>query len=234
MTYVPHWRLSLLGRMPDATGSEMFSMNISLDRFDDGGLINPLLDPNDTVWDDIAQDAADWFGNAATGINSKAHLVSIKVAPIGADGKYTGPPIEREVGQPGGVVGTRMPNQVARVVTLETGADLGRIKGRFYVPLPTFTIQDDGRWTDTQVNGAEAQDAAFIEALGNQPGLDVLDIRVCVASQGRRNQNGTLRLQPANYPVTAVSVGRVPDTQRRRRNKLTEARTSTAIDQDGP
>lgn len=230
MTFKPHWRLSLIGRMSGAAGAEMFSMNLSLDRFDDG-VLSPLLDPNATVWNDIAQDASDWFSSPATAISSHAHLVSIKCAPIGADGKYTGSPVEREVGANGGGGTARLPNQIARAVTLETGADLGRIKGRIYVPLPTLTVETDGRWSETAVNAAEASDKAFIEALGNQPGLDVLDIRVCVASQGRRNQNGTLRLQPDNYEVTAVSVGRVPDTQRRRRNKLAEARTSVSVSQ---
>lgn len=232
MAYVPHIRMSMIGRLGGAGGPEIFSMNLAL--AEDGGG-SPVWDggglgPNDDVWDDLAQDCVAWFARPLTGIHSEAVLQMVKFAFIGADGKYTRAAVERPVNQPGGQGNLqRPPNQVARAVTLHTAGDLNRIKGRFYVPLPAFGIQADGRWLAADADAMEGSDQTFINALNNQPGIDVLDIGVVVASQGRRDQFGALRVQPGNHRVTAVSMGRTPDTIRRRRNALAEGRTSVAV-----
>lgn len=221
-----HIRMSLNGTL--GTSAEIFSCSLSL-KFGSPILWEPLggLAPNDAVWQDLADDAAAfWGGNPS--ISNQAFLKVIKFASIGDDGLYDAPPVE--IAAPGGTTGTpgggssMPPFQVAAAVTLHTEADLGRVKGRFYLPLPSMSMSFDGRWSQAATETLEASVQTFLNNINNQPGLDVLEGHVVVASGGRRNDNGTVKLEQGLHPVVGVSVGRVPDTQRRRRNKLAEAR----------
>lgn len=231
MVYVPHWKISMIGRIGGSNGPEMFSMSLALINRTNGSMEVPgVLDPSGDVWDDIADDCAAWFGRTTTRLHQDAVLKTVKIAPIGANGRYTGAPVERVREVTGGTdLGYRQANQTSYAVTLHTEGDLGRVKGRFYAPLPGLLFQQDGRIAVETADGMEASAKTFIQALNNQPGIDVLDLVVGVASQGRRNADGSLRVAPRNWPVTEVSVGRVPDVQRRRRNKLSEARTPQSV-----
>jgi hypothetical protein len=92
MAYDAHYRVTAIGKIGGSTGPEMFTFGFALARFDNG-VLSPLLDPNDTVWDDVADDVRDFF--AATPIHPDAQLQVVKIAPIGEDGLYTGPPVEK-------------------------------------------------------------------------------------------------------------------------------------------
>jgi hypothetical protein len=225
MAFEPHIRISALGTRP---GNEIFSWGISMARGGGGGFAGPFLDPNNTVWNDLRDDVAAYW--ATTPCSARAVLRKVKFANIAADGTYASSPIEKPVGgaagTPGPVVesGAFRPNQVALAITLHTTADLGRVKGRFYLPLPGNALDVDGLISAPQAEAQEAAAVTFVNNMANQPGADVLDLQVVVASQGRRNRDGTVRIGPANHPVTAVSCGRVLDTQRRRRSKLLELR----------
>lgn len=227
MTYRPHVLMTCHGTLP---GSEIFSFGIALGRadpLDNDWLDNAAFQPDATVWDDLRDDCAAFFSGAE--ISPRAVLTTVKFAWIGANGRYTKSPVERAVGGgsgvPGGGTGTaHPPNQVACAVTLHTGADLGRVKGRFYLPMPMQPAGTDGRMSEPGRDLYESQAQTFINNINNQPGLDVLDIRVVVASQGRKNLDGSVRLAHDNHLVNAVSVGRTLDTIRRRRNKVTELR----------
>lgn len=228
MTYVPHFKVSMIGRLGGVTGPEMFSCSFSLAEGENLGLVP--WQPNDAVWQDVANDCAAWFSRPTSWIHGDAVLQLVKVAPIGANGKYTAAPREVVVNAAGGAVGAGRPhNQDAYVVTLGTDADLGRVKGRFYAPLPCWGVSSDGRITESQAEDAEASALTLINAINNQPGIDVLDLRVMVASQGRHDRFGVQTLPPGNHEVKRVAVGRVVDTQRRRRNKLLEAKTFRAV-----
>lgn len=234
MTFVPHTRMTMLGTLP---GPEIFSMSLSLadpgQAGDYEGFLTKLLSPNDAVWTDLADDCQAFF--LASRASTSAVLKTVKFAPIGPDGKYAGPSVERIIGgttgQPGGGgTSPKYPNQIACAMTLHSASDLGRVKGRFYLPVPVVTLGSDGRFDETVRDEMETGLGVFIDNLNNQPGLDVLGIRVVVASQGRRNKDGSVRLAPGNHNVTQVSVGRTLDTIRRRRNKLTEYRgTPTSV-----
>jgi hypothetical protein len=184
------------------------------------------LGPLDAQHDDIVNDCVAWFGRTATALMQAAVLKSVKIAPIGADGLYLGSPIEREVSQNGAIVAQSLddilPNVTAVKCTLHTAGDLGRVKGGFYAPLPGLNLQSDARWSDTDVNAMRGSLSTLIANLNNAPGIDYQDLVVVVASQGRHNKNGSVKFGPANYPVTGVSVGRVPDVVRRRRNRQSE------------
>lgn len=232
--YESHLRVTMSGTLP---GGEIFSMGVAM--------ANPVaaddaitqwigLGPNANVHTDIANDCAAFFSRGTTGILASARLKRVVIAPIGNDGRYSGVAAERLVDVPGGVAiadtAQRTPNAQALAVTLHTEGDLNRVKGRFYLPTPGFYIQDDGRLSQADVNACLSSSETFLEALANQPGYDILNLVPVVASSGRRNKDGSVRLGPNNYRVTAVSVGRVPDVVRRRRNKQLEGpRTLLAI-----
>lgn len=221
MTFERHYRVTALGTLP---GGEIFNWGFALNQgAGTGGFLGDLA-PNSTVWSDIRDDIDEFW--QAFGVHENALLRRVKIADIGTDGRYQSAPVELEVNGSTGRVGTSLigplPNQVAMAMTLNTAADLGRVKGRFYMPLPGAMPSSDGLVTEAYRDAKESALQAFVNDINNQPGLDVLDIRVCVASQGRRNADGSQRLAPGNHVVTSVAVGRALDTIRRRRNKLTE------------
>lgn len=238
MPYEPHIRMTMLGVI--GTAGEIFSMGIALDRHPRtnapgaGALWDDLLGakPNEGVFTAWRDNVTAWFARPETRIRNHAVLKRVKFASIGADGLYTDAPKEYEVNVAGGQVGQPVfPNQVALAVTLGTDGDLGRVKGRVYQPAPGFTLLDS---TGAIQNGQEAEPAGSMDQLltdlGNQPGIDILDLVPVVASQGRRNSNGTIRVPAMNHPIVRVACGRVLDTQRRRRNKLQEARVFQGVD----
>jgi hypothetical protein len=222
MTFVPHYRVSCIGRLGEVLGPEQFSFGFALDNVDPQIGDVPGLNPNDAVWTDVANDCAAYFSHADTGIHEDAVLTMVKIAHIGADGKYLSAPVEKPVNAQGAGALRRPSNSTALAVTLKTNGDLGRVKGRFYLPLPEWVVEEDGRYSQAAVDYVEGRSQTFINNINNQPGFDVLGLRVVVASQGRRNKDGSLRRPPTNHDVVGVSVGRVPDTIRRRRNKLLE------------
>ena len=112
----------------------------------------------------------------------------------------------------GGTVALTPPNQVAIAVTLETGFSRGSAhRGRFYLPIPTIPIADDGRITAGSRDPLVASVNTFIAA------LNAVNANYDVAVFSRKLGS------PRHRTVTGVHVGRVLDTQRRRRNKLAEA-----------
>lgn len=227
MTYRPHIRMTMQGSLP---GGEIFSMGVNLGIV--GEIDTPLLfvgdlAPNSDVYDDLAADCLNYW--VSTFISSRAKLQLVKFAPIGTDGRYSGPSTERLIsagtgGVAGSSSGTHHPNQVALAVTLHSTGDLGKVKGRFYLPMPSLAPGTDGRLAEADRDAVETEAQEFINAVNNQPGLDVLNIRAIVASQGRRNKDGSVKFAPRNWDVNAVSVGRTLDTVRRRRNKVNELR----------
>jgi len=175
------------------------------------------------VWTDLTNDAKAWFARPATAIGTNARLRKVKFASIGADGRYTGAPVEKDAGNITGGGNSGLPFQVACAVTFHTAGDLNRVKGRIYQPAPALATDNaTGLVAVAAVDGVRNSMDTFLEAIGNQPGADVLDLRAVVASQGRRNKDGSMRTAPANHAITAVSCGRTLDTIRRRRNKLVD------------
>jgi hypothetical protein len=150
-----------------------------------------------------------------TMISPKALLQYVKVNAIGTNGKYTGDAtVEAIFGNtPGGGVDQKTPpNQVALAVSTTTGFSRGPAhRGRFFLPLPCITIFGDGRM--------DAGDAGLVKASAN-----VLRTGVNAAGGGHvmtvmsRKKNA-----PGHRAITGFEVGRVLDTQRRRRRSLLES-----------
>jgi hypothetical protein len=232
MAFKPHWRISFHGRIGGALGLEQFSCNFALAGQDEAtdAVVPALLGPNDDYWTDLADDVARYFSDGASKVHADAVITGFKAARIGADGKYTEAPVERVMSWPGGGAGIRPPNSTACKVTLGTNGDLSRVKGGWYLPVPSMVVQADGRWLEADVESVEARTRDFINDVNNAPGINILGLRMAVASQGRFNKNGSQRVPPRNHVVRRVAVGRVPDTMRSRRNKLVELKDFRAVE----
>lgn len=235
MTFVPHIRMTMLGFLGNSPGAEQWSAGVSLAPIDPAPLAAFLdLQPNNDVFADWRDECVAWFTRVDSYVRSNARLQRVKFAFIGQDGKYLKEPVELDAGSVQGGEGFAaiLPFQSAVAITLGTDGDLSRVKGRFYSPSPALPIDPNtGQFPVANQTAMRNSADTFLTNLGNQPGADVLDFRVVVASQGRHNKNGTVKLPPANHVVTRVNVGRVVDTIRSRRTSLNEAPVYAGVDQ---
>lgn len=159
---------------------------------------------------------------ASTGIHNAAKLQFVKANFIGPDGKYESftTNVSNLANTPGAVVGQPPPpNQVALAVTLR--ADVARgpaSKGRFYLPLVTMGTMDatTGLLAADFVGGVEESATTLVADL-NAAVLIPATPAWKVAIMSRRVQG------PATREVKNIVVGRVADTQRRRRRSLAES-----------
>jgi hypothetical protein len=112
-----------------------------------------------------------------------------------------------------GTGGQNHPNQCACVLTLRTALASRRGRGRMYIPA-------NGVVVGTGVMAAGIVDAAVTGTASHFSGINAAAaIKVVVVSQ-----TGSLSSQ-----VTQVSADYVPDTQRRRVNKLTSSRKTVNV-----
>lgn len=116
------------------------------------------------------------------------------------------------------VGGQSMPNQLCAVTTFRTGTDSGSTRGRTYLPAPcSVAYTDAGRFTADFIDAALASWASVLDAIRtNVTGMD----------------SGPSQYSEKNHAqavVTAIEVGDVPDTQRRRTNAMSEARSALTV-----
>lgn len=216
MPYAPHLRVSAIGSLGSSGAGEGFVFTLSMAA---GDALPPLPTAGwQGFTDDVAQDLRAFFKAPATGISGRAQLREVKVAFIGADGKYLRDPYTAPVadGQGGGTdSGSTLP-QAALAVSLVTARRGPSGKGRFYVPMPVAPVSFDLLADANLTQGLATSTVGLLQALNNQPGWDLGTTGVCVAST-----------KGFNTPVTGVRVGRVVDTIRTRRRSLHEAYGAT-------
>ena len=176
----------------------------------------------DAALDDLVKDLSTWM--VASQSASSAALAWVKfneIDPISRRYKSSTDTYERILTTPvrGSVEGNGMPQQTL-CISLLTGAKRGLAsRGRFYPPATVLSLGSDGTVGKPAVTSVATAARTLITNLNNWPGTDTpLGGQVVVLGG-----NGTTR------PVTAVSVGNVMDTQRRRRNKLRESYTTLAL-----
>jgi hypothetical protein len=156
----------------------------------------------------------DFWASADSGIAAAAVLRRVKIAAIGADGRYDGAPWESPaLSIPGGGGTSTAPFQIARVVTLDTPA-FPRNSGRMYLPVPSSTPATDGRYAQAQALAVATKTASFLSGVNSLDGAH----RVVVPT-----------IKGDLLTVNKVRCGRVPDTQRRRRNNLLEEYSSMPV-----
>lgn len=155
---------------------------------------------------------ADFMARPASGIAITQRFLSTKFAIIGVDGKYppNGESVEYVLPSPiaGGGPGMGHP-QLSTVITFLTQFSRGKgVLGRMFPPATAFSPQNDGRMA-TATALALAQSGGALIAEVNDAGAGEVTV---FGETGA----GTA------YAVEAVRVGRVIDTQRRRRNAIPE------------
>ena len=176
----------------------------------------------DAALDDLVQDLSTWM--AASQSASSASLAWVKfneIDPLTRRYVSATDTYERILTTPvkGSVEGNGLPQQTL-CISLLTGAKRGLAsRGRFYPPATIASLGADGTVNPNAVESIATAARTLITNLNNWPGTDTpLGGQVVVLGG-----NGTTR------PVTAVSVGNVMDTQRRRRSKLKERYTTLAL-----
>lgn len=217
-----HVRVTIFGTHVD--GNEEWSTNFHIGATDSGSgnfdVAQEWVDALLPLWQTF-------FTSSSTAIINVCKTVGIKAGVVRAsDGKFALDTIKTATyATP--VAGTStspiFPPQVALVAQLRaSGVGLGT-KGRMYLPGPAHSLQGNGK-----ISGANATSVAnnlrtFLDAAEtavNSPGY------IINVSKGRP---GVPFTAPINKRVTEVRVGDVYDTQRRRRNGLTESYSTATM-----
>lgn len=180
-------------------------------------------------FDDIWSDLRNWYASPGAGAHGASYLTWMKLNAIGPDGKYANQTMTRErvVAQSAGVKGANFSDiapQCAIAVTLRSARARGPLsRGRFFLPCGD-RVGADGLITVARADALANSVVSLIRNLNNFPGIDTSTTAVALVSPGGRGlPEGGLE------PVTAVEVGRVVDTQRRRRSDLLETPVRVAV-----
>lgn len=179
-----------------------------------------------------------WNPGSATAFSNKYATTQIKVAQVKTDGKtdpdmidyYTYP-----VALNGGSAAAPLPPQCATVCTLTSDIQRGlAAKGRMYMPGITFLPEGTtGKHSAGSVTALMNVMETFLNAV-HQPGGNLQNL--ILASHGRRLRDlvsgeVTGYVGAKNAVVTGFRIGDVIDTQRRRRDDLTEVYQSRVLAQ---
>lgn len=188
--------------------------------------LGQFFNPDDYLNDQVAPALDTWLG--VSGFSDKIRLKWAKLFPIGPNGKaYPAPPysqgtpclLEWTSAYPTGDDGANLlPLQNAMVVSHRTSQTGRKGRGRLFRAGPSTNANDaHGAIGSTYVNNALAAQIAFLEAVAlNLSVPDVLVIRPAVIGSPWTGYG----------VINQVRVGNRMDTQRRRRDALTEAYTS--------
>lgn len=210
MAYVhPHVKLSFGGTLAD--GLEIWSCGLALQFISSPG--GELATFNSWQSDFPAYVTAieDFVSRADSKVPTGVQLTWVKAALIDTDGTYMTEPIEAPATASGGESGGYLP-QGALVYTLVSSRwkDPGRYN-RFYLPTAAPTGATGWRLLENEAEDAAASAKLFIETLNTIS--TTTDTIVSVVSPVGTGWGLT---------VQEVRVGRLIDTQRRRRNAIQE------------
>lgn len=220
MAYAPHFLLAFGGTL---FGTEQWTNTVRMTRPVE------ITQPSDAAIDDVIADVRAFVASSA--FHNQVVCDWVKFNAINPDGHYADPS-NTYGAYLTGTTGTRAimrgtstvltAPQLAVKATFLTNRDRGPGSrgGFFQAGSPRVTaIEADGRMNAAAATQARDAIATFLNNLNNWPGWDMGSAtpEVCIASQGGRGEP-----EPFNELVRAVTVGRVVDTQRRRREDLLE------------
>jgi len=203
-------------------GTEIWSTGFFVG-YEDSGVSNPTqadCDAIATLW-------ATYFSSVSAQIANDYLTTQVKMAQLNTDGTtmvdntvfstYTTPPA-------GNYAATQYPPQLALAATLKSSLARGfAAKGRMYLPGVTHAVDSTGK-ISTATTGAHATVLkTFFDGVNTQLGIRG---QVINASFGR---GGASPVVGVNKEVTQIMVGNVFDTQRRRRNALTETYSTVTL-----
>lgn len=219
---VRHHHVTLLGDM--FGGNEIWTTGFTMGNTAGGDVGNPMTEANAQaiydLWKPIWQ-------NAANGFNNGYRFLGVKVAMVTTEGKsspentayYYGP-----AAVDGGYNTNRNPAQVSLVATLQTLKARGRgSKGRMFLPGVGFSVGSDGKISQVQSTQLANQLKIFLDGVNastSVPGVVVLQSAEVAGVPFKEAEQNR---------VSAVKVGTVFDTQRRRRNKLVESYSNATL-----
>lgn len=157
---------------------------------------------------------AAFHAHADTQINPAAKLSFVKVNSIELDGTYTLDTTDEATYADiagGGGAAPLYPNQTALACTATTGYSRGVAhKGRFYLPMPSIYVASTGLIADANRDIVVSSLATLRTAVNGV----VSGYQMAVMSRKAGS--------PGHRAITGFEVGRVLDTQRRRRRSLVE------------
>ncbi len=223
MAYPPHYLLQFGGPLGL---SEEWSCSIRLHHPDDATRPNELrAAAAASELDDVVNDVRSWLTAMEGYRPSSQRLGYVKFNAITAAGTYASSSTTEVQYTTGQLPGQSPPApfQNALAISWLTSAQRGLAsRGRIFIPAAPWQVGDDGQFTAAAVGPVATMTRTFIQNLGNWPGFDLPSSPVpSVVSRGKL-------LGPKSWgpglarPITRVAVGRVPDTQQRRRAKLRE------------
>jgi hypothetical protein len=177
-------------------------------------------DPDQTMADACKAATVTLWNTAGIYMPSSHALTGVKVAPIGADGKYPSGKIAYvgTITPDSGPSSTPLhPAQCAQVVTfLSDVQPRGRAShGRIYLPCPAAAISgSDG--TNGLASALATAVRTWIVAMNAVSGLGTASIMSNIGSG-------------VTVPIDTVRADNLPDTQRRRRRQLVSTTSSVAV-----
>jgi len=201
--YQPHYRLAFGGPL---FTTEEWSCRLNITS---AGTL-PTSGEADTMLPTLATAIGVWVAAAGSYLSSATGLSWVKFNKIAASGHYDDPDNSRTQEVTGGIVGTGTPGvppQTALVVSLMTAHNRGKAHaGRMFTPCLAGGTDSGGMVAASQAAIATSMTTLLnsINGIVTPAGVSI------VAPTGESNH------------VTRVRVGRVYDTMRSRRNKLTE------------
>lgn len=213
---------------PLATPYEIWSFGFALDPGTGGGSQPGGIDKTSMVT--LANALSAHWTSIAPGMSNQVRLTEVKASVVGAEGfvekDANGTYVQGEKAMDATGSGTlSVPPQIALVHSLLTLADGAVGRGRFYLPSPAVgALEANGQITTTSRDAFVTRCKTFLDAV-NTSSSNAGFGRVVVASGG----SVTKGIPAALRPVTTVAVGRVLDTQRRRRNAINEAPAGVAL-----
>lgn len=231
MAYTPHSLLTFGGSVNSGSDAEIWQCGIRLATFADTSAPSaealPLVDLTGYL-NSITGGMSSWFSTTANGLRKDCTLSWLKVANIGADGKYSGSTDQHGGPNPalysyatpvtGGAPGTGAvshPPILTVCLTFRTAIARGKgAHGRIY---PPFSL---ALGNNTRISNAAtfASSGALLLTSISKPGqTNNANVYPVVASSGG----------PINK-INAVWVGDVVDVQRRRKDALIENYTKLA------
>lgn len=169
-----------------------------------------------------------FFQNSTSNISNAYKTVGVRVALMGTNGImdpnanfYAYPTVPFT----GANASTPMPAQISLVASLQARPDRGLAsKGRMYLPGVNESVDTTGRISGTKTLAIATNLDTMFTAMNGA--IDIGGYLINASKGG----SGTNLAPPINRRVEDVLVGNVYDTQRRRRNQLTETYSTRQIE----
>nr|CRY96555.1 hypothetical protein [uncultured prokaryote] len=217
MTFTrPFWRLSFLHIITGTDETAQCDLNVTSTDIDTG------LVP-DADYGTAAELAYRTMIQGLSGQRAAySAFTAVKVAPIKVDGHYAGEPFLTPALNPAVGVNPTVVPQASIALTTWTGSTLGKGNyGRMFLPHSGVPDASTPLLSTTLAGNVADAFATFITAINAIPDGGVATIM---------SQPSLITTWPGSAkPVTQVRVGRVVDTQRRRRASLDESYQSRPV-----